>query len=177
MRSSGSQPRVAAPPGAGPPPPGRMRSPPPAPPRPCRSPRFLRNRAARSRGGALHPEARESPLAFLSGGWWPLGPLWPCGLRCGAGRAVPACQVRGGRAGGGHGVAAGGRRRGLLRGPASAVALGTRGVWAGGDRSNCRHPRGVRGSPPGVRPPHLRNRTCKFGRKIVQFWLLEGPRS
>lgn len=151
MRSSGSQPR-----------PERVRPRQgacagllpcrPAPPRPFQSPRFLRNQAARSRCGALDIGARESLVAFLTGGWWTLGPFWIYGLRCGAGRAMPVCQVRGSP-----------RRRVRMEeglawppagvGGASSAArrprseLGIRGVGAGGDRSNCQHPRGVRGSP------------------------------
>lgn len=100
------------------------------PPRPSlsRAPGSLETRRRVPGACALESAARAAPPAYLLAGGWAGRPRTH-GLQCSAGRAMPACQVRGGPAAageleGGLGAAAGGRRPGLLRGPAPEVGGG-----------------------------------------------------
>lgn len=172
MRTSGSRPLPAR----GPPPSGSMRRPPAVPPLPFQRPRFLRNQAARSRwrrvrlrGSASHPHGGLEAAETVRTLWTPVrsragnasvpgerrpgrrvrmeeGMAW---LRAGVGRASFTAGSRG-------------RRRGYTElGLEGAVLTASTSAEFGGR--------------PRVRPPHLRNSTCKLGRKIVEIWLLEGP--
>lgn len=94
-----------------------------------RAPGSLETRRRVPGACALDSGARASPPApLLAGGWRPR-PVQTHGLQGSAGRAMPACQVRGGPAAagedeGGQGEAASGRLPGLLGGPAPEVGGG-----------------------------------------------------
>lgn len=114
-----------------------------------RDPGSLETRRRVPGGGALDSGVL---LATLTGGWRPPRPvrtLWsPVRSRAGnasvPGERRPAAA---GEDGGGHGVAASGRRPGLLHGRLPRSEAGIHRTWAGGGGSNCQHQRGVRGSP------------------------------